>query len=154
RSGLITQAEVRALALSLLDVQPGIVVWDIGAGSGSVAIEAARLAEPGMVYAVEEMAPDYHLILANAATFGVKNLKAVHGTAPAVFANLPAPDAVFVGGIGPQVAHLIEAAYRALKSHGRLVINVASLEMLGNVYGTLKSLTRPVQALLVNVARG
>jgi precorrin-6Y C5,15-methyltransferase (decarboxylating) len=154
RSGLITQAEVRALALSLLDVQPGTVVWDIGAGSGSVAIEAARLAEPGMVYAVEEMAPDYHLLLANAATFGVKNLKAVHGSAPAVFANLPAPDAVFVGGIGPQVAHLIEAAYRALKSHGRLVINVASLEMLGSVYGTLKSLTRPVQALLVNLARG
>jgi precorrin-6Y C5,15-methyltransferase (decarboxylating) len=154
RSGLITQAEVRALALSILDVQPGIVVWDIGAGSGSVAIEAARLADPGMVYAIEETAPDYHLILANMETFGVKNLKAIHGTAPAVFAGLPAPDAVFVGGIGPQVAHMIEASYRALRPNGRLVINVASLELLSAIYATLKALTRPVQAMLVNVARG
>jgi precorrin-6Y C5,15-methyltransferase (decarboxylating) len=154
KSGLITQGEVRALALSLLDVQPGIVVWDIGAGSGSVAIEAARLAEPGMVYAIEEEAPDYHLILANAETFAVKNLKAVHGTAPGVFSGLPAPDAIFVGGIGPQVAHVIESAYHSLRPAGRLVINVASLEMLGSIYTTLKTLTHPVQVLLVNVARG
>ena len=64
--------EVRALALSILDLHPGHVFWDIGAGSGSVAIEAARLVEPGMVYAIEKEAPDYHLILANAETFGVK----------------------------------------------------------------------------------
>lgn len=154
RSGLITQAEVRALALAQLDVQPGIVVWDIGAGSGSVAIEAARLADPGTVYAIEELATDYHLILANAESLGVKNVKAIHGSAPAVFGGLPAPDAIFVGGIGPQVAHLIEAAYRALRPSGRLVINVASLELLSAIYATLKSLTHPVQAMLVNVARG
>src|SRR3954454_20339989 len=85
KSGLITQAEVRALALAQLAIQPGSVVWDIGAGSGSVAIEAAQLSEPGMVYAIEQDAADYHLIIANAETFGVKNLKAIHGIAPAVF---------------------------------------------------------------------
>ena len=57
-----------------------------------------------MVYAIEQDAADYHLILANAETFGVTNLKAVHGTAPAVFAGLPAPDAIFVGGTGREVA--------------------------------------------------
>src|SRR5262249_4087829 len=113
KSGLITQAEVRAVALAQLDVHPGSVVWDVGAGSGSVAIEAAELAEPGAVYAIEQDAADYHLILANAETFGVRNVTAVHGTAPAVFAGLPAPDAIFVGGTGKEVARLLEAAYKA-----------------------------------------
>src|SRR5262249_6692794 len=64
KSGLITQAEVRAIALAQLDVQPGSVVWDIGAGSGSLAIEAAQLSAPGTVFAIEQDAADYHLILA------------------------------------------------------------------------------------------
>src|SRR5437660_2236653 len=82
KSGLITQAEVRAISLAQLNIQPNSVVWDVGAGSGSVAIEAAQLANPGMVYAIEQDAADYHLILANAQSFGVRNLKAIHGTAP------------------------------------------------------------------------
>ena len=81
QSGLVTQAEVRAIALAQLAIPPGGVVWDVGAGSGSVAVEAARLSEPGMVYAIEQDAADYHLILANAEAFGVRNLKAVHGSA-------------------------------------------------------------------------
>jgi precorrin-6B C5,15-methyltransferase / cobalt-precorrin-6B C5,C15-methyltransferase len=153
KSGLITQAEVRAIALAQLDIHPGNVVWDIGAGSGSVAIECAHLAEPGAVYAIEQDAADYHLILANAETFGVKNLKAIHGTAPAVFAGLPAPDAIFVGGT-KEVTRLIEAAYRALRPGGRLVINVATLERLSATYDQLKALASSVQLLLVNVARG
>jgi precorrin-6Y C5,15-methyltransferase (decarboxylating) len=154
KSGLITQAEVRALALARLDVQPGGVVWDIGAGSGSLAVEAAQLADPGMVYAIEQDAADYHLILANAEAFRVKNLKAILGTAPAVFAGLPAPDGVFVGGTGREVARLLEAAYRALRPGGRLVVNVATLEALGATYAALKGLAGPVEALLVNLARG
>src|SRR5262249_12073561 len=114
KSGLVTQAEVRAIALAQLSVQPGSIVWDVGAGSGSVAIEAAQLADPGMVYAIEQDAADYHLILANADTFGVRNLKAIHGTAPAVFDGLPGPDAIFVGGTGREVSRLLEAAFTAL----------------------------------------
>jgi precorrin-6Y C5,15-methyltransferase (decarboxylating) len=154
KSGLITQAEVRAIALAQLAVQPGSVVWDIGAGSGSVAVEAAQLSEPGTVYAIEQDAADYHLILANAQTFGVRNLKAVHGTAPAVFAGLPAPDAVFVGGTGKEVGRLLEAAHAALRPGGRLVVNVATLEALSATYAALKGLARTVEVLLVSVARG
>jgi precorrin-6B C5,15-methyltransferase / cobalt-precorrin-6B C5,C15-methyltransferase len=153
KSGLITQAEVRAIALAQLDIHAGDIVWDIGAGSGSVAIECAQLAEPGTVYAIEQDAADYHLILANAEKFGVKNVKAVHGTAPAVFASLPSPDAIFVGGT-KEVTRLIEAAYRMLRPGGRLVVNVATLERLSATYDQLKSLANVVQLLLVNVARG
>ena len=154
KSGLITQAEVRAIALAQLDVQPASVVWDIGAGSGSVAIEAAQLAHLGMVYAIEQEVADHHLIVANAQTFGVKNLTAILGTAPAVFDGLPAPDAIFVGGTGHEVARLLEAAFKALRSGGRLVVNVASLESLNTTYEVLKRQASPVQALLVNIARG
>lgn len=154
KSGLITQAEVRALALAQLDVQAGSVVWDIGAGSGAVAIEAAQLASGGMVYAIETDVADYHLIVANAQTFGVKNLKAIHGMAPAVFSGLPAPDAIFVGGIRKEVSRLLDAAFKALRPGGRLVVNIASLEGLGSVYQTLKELAPPVQGMLVSIARG
>ncbi|MCS7045100.1 MAG: precorrin-6y C5,15-methyltransferase (decarboxylating) subunit CbiE [Gemmataceae bacterium] len=154
KSGLITQAEVRAIALAQLDVQPASVVWDIGAGSGSVAIEAAQLADLGVVYAIEQDVADYHLIVANAQTFGLKNLHAVHGLAPAVFDGLPAPDCIFVGGLGKEVARLLQAAFAALRSGGRLVVHVASLEMLNAVYSTLRALSPQVWALLVNLARG
>ena len=154
KSGLITQAEVRAIVLAQLDVQPGSVVWDIGAGSGSVAIEAAQLASGGMVYAIEQDVADYHLIVANAQTFGVKNLTPIHGQAPAVFAGLPAPDAIFVGGIRHEAARLLEAAFKALRPGGRLVVNTASLESLGAVYNALKEIAPPVQGMLVNIARG
>jgi precorrin-6Y C5,15-methyltransferase (decarboxylating) len=154
KSGLITQAEVRAVALAQLNIQPGSVVWDVGAGSGSVAIEAAQLSAPGMVYAVEQDAADYHLILANAQTFGVRNLRAIHGTAPGVFAGLPAPDAVFVGGTGHEVGRLLQDAHAALRPGGSLVVNVATLETLSATYAALKALAQPVQVLLVSLSRG
>jgi precorrin-6Y C5,15-methyltransferase (decarboxylating) len=154
KSGLITQAEVRAIALSQLDIQPGTVVWDVGAGSGSVAVEAAQLSDPGMVFAVEQDAADYHLILANAEAFGVRNLKAVHGIAPAVFQGLPPPGAVFVGGTGHEAGRVLEAAFAALRPGGRLVANLATLESLSATYASLKRLAGTVQVLLVNIARG
>jgi precorrin-6Y C5,15-methyltransferase (decarboxylating) len=154
KSGLITQAEVRAIALAQLAIGPGDVVWDVGAGSGSVAIEAAQLSEPGTVFAMEEDAADYHLILANAESFGVRNVKAIHGTAPAVFAGLPAPDALFLGGTGKEVGRLLEAAFAALRPGGRMVVNVATLEALSATYAALKALAGTVEVSLVNVARG
>src|SRR5207244_8503840 len=110
--------------------------------------------QPGTVFAGEQDAADYHLILANADTFGIRNLSAVHGIAPAIFSELPAPDAIFVGGTGHEVARLLETAYAALRPGGRLVVNVATLETLNGTYAALKKLAGPVQVLLVNVARG
>lgn len=154
KSGLITQAEVRALALAQMDLQPGAVMWDVGAGSGSVAIEAAQLVAPGVVYAIEQEAPDYHLIVANMEAFGVKNVKPVFGMAPAVFHDLPHPDAIFIGGNGGEVARLLEASFAALRPGGRLVVNVGTIEMLSAVYAVMKSLTSSVQLHLINISRG
>jgi precorrin-6B C5,15-methyltransferase / cobalt-precorrin-6B C5,C15-methyltransferase len=154
KSGLITQAEVRALALAQMDLQPGMVVWDVGAGSGSVAIESAQLVAPGFVYAIEQEAPDYHLIVANMDTFGVKNVKPVFGMAPAVFHGLPNPDAIFVGGNGGEVARLLEASFAALRPAGRLVVNVGTIEMFSAVYAAMKALGPGVQIHLVNISRG
>jgi len=154
KSGLITQAEVRAIALAQLDLHSGDVFWDVGAGSGSVAIEAAALVSPGASYAIEQDSADYHLIVANAAQFGVTNVRPVFGTAPEVFAGLPAPDAIFVGGNGGEVARLMEACFTALRPRGRLVTNVGTLEMLSATYAALKRLASHVDVLLLNLSRG
>src|SRR4029079_18754606 len=102
KRGLITQAEVRAIALAQLDIRATSTVWDIGAGSGSVAIEAAQLAHLGMVYAIEHEPADSALIQANAESFAFPNIRTVLGRAPEVLGGLPEPDAVFVGGTGRQ----------------------------------------------------
>lgn len=153
KTGLITQAEVRALALSQLDLQAGSVMWDVGAGSGSVALEAAQLVEPGRVYALEQDSADYHLIVANAEMYGIRNVQAIFGSAPAVFQDLPNPDAIFIGGNGGEIARLIEASYTALRPDGRLVVNVGTLEMLTQTYETMKRLAGDVSVLLVNLSR-
>jgi len=154
KSGLITQAEVRALALGQLDVQPTSVVWDIGAGSGSFAIEAAQLASSGMVYGIEQDSADYHLIVANAETFGVKNLKAVQGQAPAVFDGLPAPDCVFIGATGAEVVRMLPTVFKALRPGGHMAIHVGTLETLSANYAAMKQLAATVQVLLIQLSRG
>jgi len=154
KTGLITQAEVRSVALSQLDLHPGDVFWDVGAGSGSVAIEAASLVTPGPAFAIEQDPADYHLIVANAETFGLSNVKPIAGTAPDVFARLPAPDAIFVGGNGGEVARLLEACFASLRPGGRLVTNVGTVEMLTTTYAVMKRLGGGVEVLLINLSRG
>ncbi|MGE3819600.1 MAG: precorrin-6y C5,15-methyltransferase (decarboxylating) subunit CbiE [Isosphaeraceae bacterium] len=154
KRGLITGAEVRAIALSQLDVRPTSVVWDIGAGSGSVAIEAAQLAHLGTVYAIEPEPADVALIQANAESFGVPNVRTVAGRAPEALADLPEPDAVFIGGTGRQVGPVLSTAYERLASGGRLAVNVATIDGLSVSYETLRKLAGEVRVWNLSVARG
>jgi precorrin-6B C5,15-methyltransferase / cobalt-precorrin-6B C5,C15-methyltransferase len=154
KRGLITQSEVRAIALAQLDVRPTSVVWDIGAGSGSVAIEAAQLAHQGMVFAVEPEPADVALIQANAEAFGVPNVRPVAGRAPDVLAALPEPDAIFVGGTGRQVGPVLSAAYARLGPGGRMAVNVAAVDSLAEAHATLKRLAGEVRVWNVTIARG
>jgi precorrin-6Y C5,15-methyltransferase (decarboxylating) len=125
--GQITKREIRAVTLSALAPLRGDLLWDIGAGSGSVSIEWL-LADPAMrAIAVEQRADRAARIARNAAAFGVPGLEIVEGAAPVALATLPAPDAVFVGG-GASDASVLDAVSRALRSGGRLVVNAVTLE--------------------------
>lgn len=151
---LITQAEVRSIALAQLDIRATSIVWDIGAGSGSVSIEAAQLANQGAVYAIEPDPSDLALIAANAEAFGVPNVKLVPGRAPEALAELPDPDAVFIGGTGRQVEPVLKAVYDRLTPGGRMALNVAAIDSLAAAHKTLKELAGEVLIWNIGIARG
>ncbi|WP_419193192.1 precorrin-6y C5,15-methyltransferase (decarboxylating) subunit CbiE [Kolteria novifilia] len=152
--GLLTSAEVRTLALAKLNLKRKSVVWDVGAGSGSVSIETAQLATEGKVYAIEPEVEDGLLIRENAERFGVDNIQIVAQRAPEAFRDLPDADAIFIGGVGRETVGIIEAAFDRLKPGGHLVANVASLENVSAATSTLKALVPHVGILMVNLARG
>jgi len=151
---LVTPAEIRAIALAEMDVGPASVVWDIGAGCGSVSIEAAQIAREGRVYAVEQDLEDHQLIIANAKRFGVTNLIPVLGRAPEAFKDLPEPDAVFVDGSGRNICNLVEAAYRRLRAGGRLVATLASIDNVAQTEQLLRRCCPDVKVWMINLARG
>jgi precorrin-6Y C5,15-methyltransferase (decarboxylating) len=124
RHGMITRAEVRAVALGKLSLPSCGVVWDVGAGSGSVAIECARLAPALRVLAVEENAADARRISDNADRHGVA-VEVVTGRAPAAIDGLPDPDRVFVGGGGHAV---LSAVLERLRPGGRVVATYAAVD--------------------------
>jgi len=125
--GLITKREIRAVTLSSLAPRRGELLWDIGAGAGSVAIEW-MLADPAMrAIAIEARADRAGRIARNAALFGVPGLKIVEGAAPAALDGMPTPDAVFLGG-GASDAGVLDATARALRPGGRLVVNAVTLQ--------------------------
>ena len=154
KRGLLTPAEVRSLALAEMGLHASSIVWDVGAGSGSVGLEAAQIARDGHVPAIEMDPDDHRLILANAERFGVKNLQAVLGRAPQAWANLPDPDAIYVGGSGRDVAMLVDQAWGRLKVGGRLVTACNSIENLAAVHSLLRGHTGDVAYWLVTIARG
>lgn len=125
--GQLTKREIRAMTLAALAPRRGELLWDIGAGAGSVAIEW-MLADPSMrAIAIEEREARAARIARNAGALGVPGLVLVQGTAPSALAGLPAPDAIFIGG-GASKAGVMDAALDALKPGGRLVVNAVTLE--------------------------
>ncbi len=124
--GQITKREVRAATLAALAPTPGALLWDVGAGSGSVAIEWMRSAAHTRAIAVERQQSRIGNIESNAAALGVPGLQVVAGQAPEVLADLPAPDAVFIGG--GLSAQTVDPCLRALKPGGRLVANAVTLQ--------------------------
>ena len=154
KRGLLTPAEVRSLALAELQLRPTSEIWDVGAGSGSVGLEAARIARDGRVHAIEMDPDDHALIRENAARFGVMNLNPVLGRAPEAWASLPDPDAIYVGGSGRDVAMLVEQAWSRLKPGGRLVTACNSIENLAAMHSLLRSRSSDAAYWMVNIARG
>ncbi|MDD1620731.1 MAG: precorrin-6y C5,15-methyltransferase (decarboxylating) subunit CbiE [Methylococcaceae bacterium] len=138
--GLITKREVRAVSLARMQLRRRSIVWDIGAGSGSVGLEAARLCSAGHVFAIEKNADDMANVEQNQAVWGISNYSFVHGKAPQFLDTWPDPDAVFIGGSSGELAELIAFCLQRLKPNGWLVMNFVTLENLSTAVETLKQL--------------
>jgi precorrin-6Y C5,15-methyltransferase (decarboxylating) len=152
--GQITKREVRAVTLYSLGLRPGSTVWDIGAGTGSVSVEAGLVAHQGTVYAVERDEESLPLLRSNLERWGSGNVRVVPGEAPEALTQLPDPDAVFVGGSGGNLAGILEVAAERLALQGRIVANLAALERTQEVYKKLKILGFQADVVMVNAARG
>ncbi len=138
--GLITKREVRAVSLARLQLRIDSIVWDIGAGSGSVGLEAARLCSKGYVYAIEKNEADFTIAQKNRQQMAMTNYRVQHGKAPELLADWPDPDAVFFGGSGGELAELIKLCLSRLKPQGGLVMNFVTLENLALATQTLEAL--------------
>jgi len=138
--GLITKREVRAIALARLQLRSDTILWDLGAGSGAVGLEAARLCPQGFVYAIEKNAEDAAIARENARRLGLFNYRLTHARAPAGLADWPDPDSVFIGGSGGELADLIRLALRRLRDPGWLVMNFVTFENLHLALALLKDL--------------
>jgi precorrin-6B C5,15-methyltransferase / cobalt-precorrin-6B C5,C15-methyltransferase len=123
--GQLTKREVRAITLSALAPNAGELLWDVGAGCGSIAIEWLRSHPRCHAIAIEKSRT--HFIAENAIALGTPNLKIIEGNAPESLKDLPIPDAIFIGG-GATVPDLFETCWESLRSQGRLVANVVTLE--------------------------
>lgn len=128
--GLITKSEVRAVTLAKLQLRPGLTLWDLGAGSGAVGIEASVLLGSGRIIAVEQNAGRVAQIRQNARRYGVYNHDVIQAKLPDGLALLPAPDRIFIGGGGRNLAPIIQSAMRRLEPDGVLVVNTVLLDNL------------------------
>lgn len=148
----MTKQEVRAAALAKLAVRPTDTLWDVGAGTGSVSVELALAAPRGHVYAVE-CAPDAcALIRQNREKFHAYNLSLIEGTAPQVLADLPAPDAVFIGGTKGSMAEVVDAAL-AKNPNARLCISAIALETLSAAIAALAAHGQTAKVTQLAVSR-
>ncbi|MCK9906307.1 precorrin-6Y C5,15-methyltransferase (decarboxylating) subunit CbiT, partial [Frankia sp. Cpl3] len=125
--GLITKKEIRVLSLAQLQLKSDSIVWDIGTCTGAVAIEAAKIARDGQVYAIEKNADDLENCKENMQKFRT-DFSIVHGKAPDGLDQFADPDAIFIGGSGGEMQELLHICCSRLKPNGRIVLNAATIE--------------------------
>ena len=135
----MTKQEIRVLTLVKAQISKNDIVWDIGAGTGSLSIEAARLAENGHVYAIERNPEGIGLIKKNAEKFGVSNLTVIEAEAPAGMENMPDCDAVIIGGSGKQLDPILDVINAHLKVGGNIVLNCITIQTLSSCLAYMRS---------------
>lgn len=148
----MTKQEVRAAVLAKLAVRPEDILWDVGAGTGSVSVELALAAPRGRVYAVECRPEGCALIKVNREKFRTRNLVLVEGLAPAALSDLPAPDAVFIGGSKGSLAAIVDAALDK-NPDARICVSAIALETLSAAVAALTAKGRTVQVSQIAVSR-
>ena len=150
--GLITKKEVRVLSIQALRLHERSVVWDIGTCTGSVAIEAAKMAREGAVFAIEKNALDIEICQKNMKKFRA-DFTLVHGRAPEGLAQFPDPDAIFIGGTSGSLRDIIDVCCTRLKKGGRIVINAVTIETLYEATEALRTHGYAVDILLAQFSR-
>ena len=133
----MTKSEVRAVSISKLNLLNDSIIYDIGAGSGSVSIEAALCAYKGTVYAIEKKHDAVELIEKNKIKFGVSNIEVIEGSAPEKMDDLPVPTHAFIGGSSGNLSEIIEKLLEKNKNI-RIVINAITLETISEALECLK----------------
>jgi precorrin-6Y C5,15-methyltransferase (decarboxylating) len=151
--GLITKSEIRTITLSKLRLAAEHVLWDLGAGSGSVAVEAGLFIKKGKIFAVEKQAERVAQIKTNKKNFGVGNLTVIQAELPEGLEKLPRPDRIFIGGGGQQVKAIITAAVRYLKPKGIIVINTVLIPNVETARVTLEKLEFKTEIIQVQITR-
>ena len=150
---LFTRQEVRAVTLAKLKLQNDLVMWDIGAGSGSVSIEASNLIPNGKLFALEKNSQYLSLLKQNLDKFCARNVKLVEANAPDGLDELPDPDRVFIGGAGGNLEEIIEQVDRRLKADGLIVLNAVTLDTLTKSIEALEYHGYQVEVTCINVSR-
>lgn len=135
----MTKAEIRAMVMVKAGIHSEDVVADIGAGTGSLTIEAALCAEKGKVYAIERNPEGIELIRRNAEKFGCENIYTITGTAPDAMEGLPALDVVIIGGSSGNMKEILNRAACLLKPEGRIIMTSVTAETTGEVVQEFKN---------------
>lgn len=126
----MTKQEIRILTIAKARIKPDSVICDVGAGTGSISIEAACQAKDGMVYAIERNPDGVELIKKNAQKFGIYNLKVIEAYAPEGFDELPMLDAAIIGGSGSNLPSILDSIDKKLNTGGRIVMNCITIQTI------------------------
>ena len=124
----MTKEEIRILTIAKAQIAHNAVICDVGAGTGSLSIEAARLAPAGHVYAIEKNPEGIGLIAENAKRFGVENITVIEGAAPDALAGLPELDVALIGGSGRKLSDILDIIGERLRLNGRIVANAITMQ--------------------------
>lgn len=149
----MTKAEIRALVMVKAGIQPEDTVVDIGAGTGSISIEAALAAPRGKVYAIERNPEGIELIRRNAVQFGCTNLEVIHGKAPDALRDLPPIDVAIIGGSGGQMSAIFSRLEELLTVGGRVVATAVTAETTAQVLAICKEKKWQYNAIQVQINR-
>ncbi|MDW7645365.1 MAG: precorrin-6y C5,15-methyltransferase (decarboxylating) subunit CbiE [Desulfuromonadales bacterium] len=150
---LITKEEIRVVTLAKLNLRHDMVLWDVGAGSGSVSIEADSLLPNGRIFAIERNDQYVGFIKENLNRFNARHVTLIEGEAPAVFDDLPDPDRVFIGGSGGNLWDILEAVDGRLPAEGRIVLNATTLDTLTAANEFFDNAGYQVEVTTINIAR-
>ena len=153
QGGLITKTEIRAVSLARLRLMPQQVLWDLGAGSGAVSIEASLLMPGGQIWAVEKHPDRIAQILANRDRFGVSHMEVVQAVLPKGLSRLPDPDRVFIGGGGRNLTETIAIVCRRLARSGVVVVNTVLMDSLHDTVRCLRDHGLTTDVVQVQVSR-